>query len=226
MDYLTFKKKFCTEWFPQHYYSLCQVHNALQRIALKYFPVIPQRKIHNCQNMKDALQLLEKWKLLSYYRLAILIELSDLLQGPSDIIKNELLRLNPKCGSVSSCNCYDNHFIESNIRHNQMSDHKYSKTNYDSLYSKVYQYLSENMGLRWIDFGRTLPGMRDRTEELRNDFSLRQKDKIITLLKEFEQSCKDDVLMQILYFLNICKMKRQSDDIQEKFGHLLNNLPL
>lgn len=68
MDYESFKRELCNRWLSEQIDPLYNLHSALQQIALKIFKIIPQRKIHLCQNIESALRLLEKWKLLSEER--------------------------------------------------------------------------------------------------------------------------------------------------------------
>ncbi|KAB7495079.1 hypothetical protein Anas_04120 [Armadillidium nasatum] len=222
MDYESFKRELCNRWLIEQIDPLYNLHSALQQIALKIFKIIPQRKIHLCHDIESALRLLEKWKLLSEERLEIIIEFTNLLEGPTEKIRNELRKFKPRYETTSYCHCYENHFNS----HCGNYENSFEESNHIdvSKYEPIYSYLSENMGTNqsWIDLGRMLPRMRNKTEELRSDSGLRQKDKILKMLEEFEYSLGgENPITVILQCLERRQLRRQCDFIKENFAHLL-----
>ncbi|KAF2358773.1 Death-like domain [Trinorchestia longiramus] len=79
----------------------------------------------------------------------------------------------------------------------------------------IVDFLSEELGRRWLDVGRRLPGLRNFVRNLSEDRTLDSKNRIVLMLEELYSNSGPNATPALLEALVECRLNRQRDRIQE-----------
>ncbi|XP_076057972.1 uncharacterized protein LOC143035182 [Oratosquilla oratoria] len=209
--YINFKEEICHTW-------LNFTQEELARLCHNYSEVIKSRKsLGSCTSMPQFLRLLEKQGLLSPYKVDILESVSRQNGTHTEMVKHQIQLYKKSLPSSEhlKCKCVITVPLvqeQSERRGSQMS----------KPLIEIYEYLSENLDSKWIDFGRNLPGMDECIDELVHSRG-RKKEKLHDLLLEFVTNCSGDPIHHILGALLKAKCKRQFNYISRNWGAFQRN---
>lgn len=161
----------------------------MQQIAEHHLPshhdLLPLRAIHSCELPEHLLILLEKWALLSPSKVDILNYFCNNFQGYSPNVVEAFDRYKLSLAGNRSCPCRSLPSVS------QQQPQQYFGSSYEEScrpeqqlpahYILIADYLSEELGKRWVDLGRQLPGMRSVVSDLLANNTLPTKTKIISV---------------------------------------------
>ncbi|XP_018016924.1 uncharacterized protein LOC108673583 [Hyalella azteca] len=196
------------------------MHRIAERHLLSHNDLLPLRAIHDCYQPEELLQLLEKWALLSPSKIEILKQFYDSLQDYDASIHDSIEHYQQSICNTRTCPCLSlpslsqqQQFLpRPSSSRNEYSD-SHVRPQLPEYYSKIVDYLSEELGRRWLDVGRRLPGMRNFVRDLQDDAKLNTKTKIITMLEELYGSTGSSATTVLLEALSACRLNRLCDEL-------------
>lgn len=197
MAYADLKNEICCTWLRLNSEQMDQVRLYLLELSSSS-KISRMRDIYGCNDLTSALRLLEKWKLLTPYKVDVLVWLTENLGMHVEMIRERVQaykKLNLASPPVNPPN---------------VEEPRPSSQN-NLIHQKICEYLSENLRRRWEDLGRFL-GLSDLVSELQPS-SVRQKEKIYQMLEEHFKTREGTSISVLLKALEDCSLIRQRDYI-------------
>lgn len=195
MTYTDLKNEICTTWVQLSAEQMAQVRMALLEVSSSVGQYPRMREISKCSSLASALILLEKWKLLTPQKVDILLRLTEHIGPHTEMIRGLIEQYKNTFPSVSICDSEERHVQQNPVPH-------------DPVYSRICEYLGENLRGRWSDLGRSL-GLGNLVSELFREPSTRKKDKVYQVLEEYRQQVRGDPIPGLLQALQDCELNLQ-----------------
>ncbi|XP_068233007.1 uncharacterized protein [Palaemon carinicauda] len=196
MAYTDLKNEICCTWLRLNSDQMDQVRLHLLELSSSS-KISRMRDIYGCSDLASALRLLEKWKLLTPYKVDVLVQLTEYLGMHVEMIK-ERVQTYTKSNLLSQPVSPITEEIRQPLQNN-------------AIHQEICKYLSEILRGRWGDLGRCL-GLSEFVSELQSS-SIRQKDKIYQLLEEHFKKSGSTSISLLLKALEDCALIRQRDYI-------------